>query len=41
MIEEQTGEGKEPQEEDQEQAAVEVQLAIPALKAPPRAGEGF
>ena len=33
MVEEQAGERKEPKEKNQEQAGVEMQLAIPALEA--------
>ena len=38
MVQEQAGEGEKPEEEDQEQAGMEVQPAIPALEASPQAG---
>ena len=37
MVEEQAAEGKEPQEENQKQAGIKMQPAIPALEARPQA----
>src|SRR5262245_35162745 len=41
MIEKQAAKGEEPEEEDQEQASIEMQLAIPAFEARPWTRGGF
>ena len=40
MVQDQAGDGKQPQEEEQEQAGVIMQLAVPALQPDPQAGGG-